>query len=129
MREFREQRKIKKIIYSKVIVLILLVVLVIAANSTWKVYQKERESADKLSEIQKKYNDIKNREKDLANIVSRLKTDQGKEEEIRNKFQVAKDGEEVIILVDKSMASDSSQTIHQNFFSKMWQKVKGVFSR
>ena len=75
-------------------------VSVFLAGSVWDVRGKERISWQEKENARLAYEDLKARHEDLSEGVGRLETERGIEEELRGRFPVAKEGEEVIILVD-----------------------------
>lgn len=125
MKEFQEKRKIKKRVYSKFTILALLIVVILLARGTWGVYKKEKDSRIEMQRVQGELQVLKDRKENLAIGIDRLKTDTGVEEEIRNKFQVAKQGEGVIVIVDK--APTVVPTDDTNILKKIWNSVTGVF--
>jgi cell division protein FtsB len=67
---------------------------------------------------------LKLREEKLNKDLDSLKHDYGIEKEIRERFPVAKEGEEVIIFVDpKEKVDIDNSNINQSF----WNKFKGAF--
>ncbi|HZS42726.1 MAG TPA: septum formation initiator family protein [Candidatus Paceibacterota bacterium] len=127
MREFRERKKIKKRIYSKTVVIILAILLALLIEGTWKVFQKERESAANLWRVNNQLSELQARNTALSDDVAALQTDQGIESEIRSKYQVAKSGEQVIVIVDKD--NTASSTPPGNFLVRWWDNFLSLFKR
>src|SRR3989344_2886416 len=100
MLEFHEKRKLKRLLYSKAVLFVLLVTVLIFARGVWGIYQKERNAREKRAEAQSMLTELQKREASLEANIARLKTQKGVEEEIRSRFDVAKEGEHVLILVD-----------------------------
>jgi cell division protein FtsB len=85
----------------KRVVLVLLVVLVFFLGvSVWGVYEKYKESKERKEELAHTLLELEKREIDLRQKVEALETERGVESEIRSKYQVAKEGEGVIYLVE-----------------------------
>lgn len=105
MLEFKEKKKARKMMYSKPVLLLLLVIFVLSLEGLWNIYQKHSEAAVKAQEAKADLENLRGREADLEKKVAFLKTDRGREEEIRKKFMVGKQGEGVILVVDQSGAS------------------------
>jgi cell division protein FtsB len=84
------------------------------------VYHKERESREFRQQAEAQYSDLRKRETALnARIVS-LQSDRGQEEALREAYQVGKEGERVITIVDKPTSTAPTETPEQ----KSWlQKV------
>ena len=124
MFDFQQKKKIRKVIYSKAFLIVLLILIVVLAKATYEIYQKENLSSEDLSETQKEYDGLKTRQSMLNSEISKLKTDTGVEEEIRSKFDVAKPGETVVVVV----GNNSSSTNDQNGQNKgFWQSFLGWF--
>jgi len=65
------------------------------------VFVTERETSIKRMERATVLLDLEERKEALERNIETLSTDRGVEQEIRNKFEVSKEGERVIVLVDK----------------------------
>lgn len=100
MLDFYEKRKLRNILYSKAILSILGILILLLLYSVWGVYEKERETRVKKSQRVEILDELRGRETLLQNEVDRLSTERGIEEELRSKFEVAREGEEVIVIVD-----------------------------
>ncbi len=92
----------KTIITSKISLLILFVVLLLSISSLWNLYEKYNSTKSHAETIVKDLNKLNIRKNKLIHDIAFLKTERGLEEEIRNKFDVKKAGEEVIFLFDKN---------------------------
>ncbi len=125
MREFQEKRKIRKKIYSPYSLGALLLVMAFLGKATWNVYLKYDSSLEKKDRTAAEFQTMEDRHSALEASVARLKTTEGVEEEIREKYRMAKDGEHLLVIVDqeKPMVVPPEKT----FFQSMWQKVKGIF--
>lgn len=117
MIDFQQKRKINKIIYSKVSFVILLIVVVLLGKSTWDIYQKSRLSSNNYNETKKEYDSLKARKEMLDSEINRLNTDSGIEEEIRSKFNVAKPGETVVVVIN---STSSTSTNKNNLVKNIW---------
>jgi len=124
MFDFQQKRKFKKVIYSRVTILILFILVLLLANSTYKIYQKERLSLADYNQTKKEYDSLNGRQTMLDSEIARLKTENGIEEEIRSKFSVAKPGETVVVVVDSSSSSSTDENISNNSW---WQNFLNWF--
>lgn len=100
MHEFKRKRSIDRIIYSPVVLIVLTVILGFSIRATWAVYEKEQTSRDALALSQRELDKVATREQTLNQAIAYLSTPQGVETEIRKKFRVVKDGEEVAVILD-----------------------------
>ena len=129
MREFQEKRKFKKIVYSVWLQAILGIIFLALIFLTVKVYKKSRISADKSEEIKEEMAKLEKRNAELAAEAARLESESGREEEIRKRFDVAKPGEKILVIVDK-IGEDVKINGAENkggFFYRFWQWVKNWF--
>lgn len=129
MFDFKEKRKIKRLLYSKFTILILSVILVFILNGVWGVYKKASVAYMSKNRVQKDLNELKKRQSSLIASIENLKTRRGVESEIRNKFGVVKKGEEVVVIVDggrENSVDDSKAIISPH---GLWQKLAGFFKR
>ncbi|MEN9649665.1 MAG: hypothetical protein RL094_632 [Candidatus Parcubacteria bacterium] len=127
MREFQEKHEFRKRLYSKTTLLILVLVLVLLGRGVINVYKKEKASRAELERVAAEQLEIQKRYSVLAENSDRLKTSDGIETEIRSKFDVAKAGEGVIVVVDKPVpkAPEAEKSVIQ----KIWNSVRNVFRK
>jgi cell division protein FtsB len=124
MLEFQEKRRVKKFFYSRVTLAILIIVVLYSVSAVWKVYQKQDMTKDNLAKTAASLASLQAREKMLSSEVERLKTEAGREAEIREKFGLVKPGEEVIVVVDKDDSRGQGTTTPTVGF---WGKVMNWF--
>lgn len=122
--EFQEKRKFRKYLYSKVTLVILLIIIAVLLNAVYGVYKKQALSRDNLAKTELDFTKLQAREKTLSSEIGKLKTDSGTEEEIREKYGLIKPGEEVIMMVDKNDSTSSPDEISDTSF---WQGVRNWF--
>ncbi len=127
MREFQEKQKIQKRIYSKTSALILLILVFFIAKGVFGIYIKERDSRQELALLEKKKAELSDRLAKVSLNNDRLKTEEGIESEIRSKFDVVKEGEGVIVVVDEKLPVPEEDT--RGFMKKFWDSVTGVFKK
>lgn len=107
---------------SKIISVLLFAILAFLIFSTWKIVLRMEESGRNLSAAAEELKNLNIKKTDLLDEISFLKTDQGVEEEIRQKFMMAKPGEEVIVMVDDK----SDDTSYENSETSLWSKFLNV---
>ena len=123
MMEFQEKRKIKRFLYSKVTVAILVILILFVLTEVWDVYKKQSITRDNLAKTAAIFEGLKDREKMLSSEIERLKTEGGTEAEIREKYGLVKPGEEVLVIVGDDTATDTVTSSPVSF----WQKVFNWF--
>ncbi len=120
MKDFQRKRKIRKVMYSKWVLVGLFVLLVVVSKATWSVYAKERDSGANLSRVETELQSLSEREQKLRTDIERLKTPEGIESEIRGQFQVAKPGERMVVLVDDKKDIPQEQAAERSLVSKFF---------
>lgn len=123
MREFQKKRVIRRILESRVAFVALVIVVALLARATWSVYVDYKNSAELVVYADAEYKRLSEREEILAQNVKNLATPEGQEEEIRNMYNVAKEGEEIAIIVDPVAKAEVPEEKSKNF----WQKVVDWF--
>jgi cell division protein FtsB len=89
--------------------------------------RKERETTkNKVSELNK-IDDLRKREADLNKDINKLNTTQGVEESVRDKFQVVKPGEKMVIIVDEQEKKPSTDDTTKDH--SFWGFIKRMFSK
>ena len=99
MASFGKKKPFTEYFYSKVTIFILSIVGLFLAASVYERYTIERLMSERRMETEIEKNDLIERKQLLEEKVEYLSGDRGIEEEIRKNFDVAKEGEKVIILV------------------------------
>lgn len=114
--------------HSPFILFILFCILVVFSYSMIGLIEKERETAKKkelkLAEIES----LRNREESINNDIEKLKTEEGVEETIREKYQVVKEGEKMVVIVgkDQKITNQEIEVLNEHSF---WGWIKKMFSR
>ena len=93
--------------HSPLILLVLFAVLVLFTYNMIGLVGKERETARKKDLILSNIETLRNREKTLNSDIEKLKTEEGVEETIRDKYQVVKEGEKMVVIVDNEKKETS----------------------
>ncbi len=124
MIDFQQKRKFNKFLYSKVTLVILFILVIILAKATYSIYQKYKISSDSYAVVKKDYDSLKDRNNMLNSEINRLKTDTGIEEEIRSKFNVAKPGETVVVVINGSSSTSTDDNTQNKGF---WANFLSIF--
>jgi len=90
--------------------------------------KKNVETAHKKELILNQMNNLKERESSLSEEISKLNTEEGKEEIIREKYQVAKEGEKMVVIVDEENKVNSNTTGVKTGHS-FWNWIKNIFKK
>ncbi len=124
MREFQDRKNRKPKLYSLWSLLFLLVIIVLFTKGVIGVYEKAKSTKVDLQRLEAQKTDVESRYDTISKEASILKTSDGVESAIREKFDVAKKGEGVIVVVDKTIEQPVKE---KGFVQRVWDSVKGVF--
>ena len=109
MREFQERRRVKRLLHSRYVIAVLVVVCLFLAHGVWDVYGKYEKSKEIADRVSVNLSSLQAREGSLGQEIASLGTPEGKEKEIRDRFGVVKAGENVVVVEDD--ASATGQTV------------------
>ncbi len=101
MRELEQRRRPFYILSLRLFTVALLLVALALLEGVWGMYQKERETYAGRAQAERELADIQAREASLRSDIVRLRSDEGIEASLRQQFDMAKEGEGVIVLVDR----------------------------
>lgn len=107
----------------------LFLVTVILGKAVWNIYNKNHLAEQNKETTLRELADLEERQARIGAKLERLKTDQGKEEEIRNNLPVAKEGEHVIVIVEseeKTAAQDqrASSSTKPGFWAALVRSIR-----
>jgi cell division protein FtsB len=131
MFDFHEKRKIKSLLYSKLVIGALFMFAIFLSFSVYDRYVVAEDMKAKLDTKRHELEELKTRAQVLGSKVEYMKDDRGVEEELRNRFDVARKGEQVVILLDPKTSEqkqentayvENQDTTKKSFFDlfKFW---------
>lgn len=126
MLDIRERARLRRFLYAKPTILLLLIVVAFLMRGAWAMYEKSREAELKRERVVAELNELKDRKGELDADIARLSTPEGVEEAIRERFMVAKEGEKVMIISDPDAQKVHTVTISEDeptFFGKIMSSV------
>lgn len=109
MREFEKKRKIRKLIYSKFVILLLLFFVFILARGVHGVYLKSRISSSRESEYIEQIARLESQKELLENEINLLESDLGIEARLRNFYSLGKEGEDVVIIIGETLEPETTE--------------------
>ena len=86
---------------SKVAFVFLIVLIALIGNATVNMFERYKEAKVRADRAAEELALLEERRAKLASDLERLSTPRGTEEELRRRFNVAADGEKVIVIVDR----------------------------
>jgi hypothetical protein len=98
----------------------LFILIVALARSVWLVRGKFVESQEARDEVVAAAAALEERKIGLERKVERLDTVRGQEEEIRQKLPVAKEGEQVVVIIDESADDEVEIGESRSWWQNLW---------
>lgn len=123
MKELYEQRKLKKIFHSRYTLIVLCIVIVLIFRGVFGVYEKHEKSKEILKRAQYDLALLQEREQSITRSMESLNTEYGKERELRDRFGVIKEGENIVIIVDETV-DDGIRPLQEKTW---WQSFLELF--
>lgn len=116
MRSFKRNRQWNVLESKPVLVFLGIVVLVFGWN-VLRFYYKSAETARNKEAVEEEVAALREQKDNLLSDTAKLETDRGKEEFFRENFGLAKDGEEVVVIVEDKSPSPARQSSFSGFLS------------
>jgi len=127
MRDLKKKHQLKRIAYSPVVALMLILVAVTVWRGVWDVYGRADKARSERNILAREVEELEQRQATLYHSIEYLNTQKGQEEEIRRKFNVAKDGERVIVFLERDEPQQESLSEERSVFGDVWAAVAGFF--
>ena len=108
MRTLEKKQRIRRVIYSVPSLIVLLIVTIFLVRGVFGILVKERESGKDSKNMKDEINTLVTRESELKERIHRLETEEGMQNEIRERFNVTQEGEFVAVIVDDRGISAST---------------------
>ena len=104
MRNFGRTNQWKNLLASRAVLVFLGIVFLIFAWNVFGLWGKMRETSRNREMVENKINDLKQEKEELSFSITTLKTEEGIEENIRDRYGFGKEGEGLIVIVDEDKA-------------------------
>ena len=118
-----DKRALRKLLFGKIGVIVLLIIFILFAKGTWSVYKKADFAKENKNRAAQELEALYEREGMLEVELERLQTQRGIEEEVRHRFDVGREGEHLIVLVD----SPQEEEVGELKEATVWEKVVRFF--
>src|SRR3989344_965976 len=120
MLDYQEKRNIKRFVYSRPVIGFLLILI---SKGVWNAYSESKLTSDNRNSAEQEFNDLLSRKDVIQKQIADLSTFEGKEREVRSKFQVAKEGEQMVMIVD-----EKKDYVQPEEEKSIFLKIKDFFS-
>ena len=128
MREFKDKRARRKILFSYPVIVLLGLAVFFLGISTIKVYLKARSIAKERENLESGLSALEKKETEIGRTLKRLETGAGEEEELRKRFNIQKPGERTLIIVERNLGSGSlsEESLNNNFLKRVFIFLKNA---
>jgi len=120
MREFQRKQHKRRFLYSRFVLLALLIVLALVIKAVWGAYGREQEGTANLERAQNGLAALRARSTELEEKLAHLKTLEGIEAEIREQFQMSKPGEKMVVVIPDKSSEEAISEPRQSFVSRLF---------
>lgn len=120
MRELQKRQEFKRFLYSIPSLAILVVIAFLLARGAASILTKERETRERLATLEEGNALLRERHAELEGKIERLQTEEGIIEEIRARFNAARAGEYLAIIVEET-PSEAATT--SPWYLKIWNAI------
>jgi len=125
MRELENRQKFRRRIYSLPALAVLLVVAIMLVKGAYSIMITERQSSKDARLLALEVAALADRQKVLEAEIEKLNTDEGVEEEIKSKYNVARAGERVAVIVDRPERDASTTPEDDPWWRGIWNAIIG----
>ncbi len=119
-----DKKRIQRIIYSRGMLFVLLIVIIFLTRAVLNVYEKSQVTKENLEIAETDYQELQERQEKLKATIEGFRTQKGIETEIREKFNVVKEGEQVIMIVD---SPEVEKVVDEKENSGLFGWIKSIF--
>lgn len=127
MRELERKQKIRKFIYSAPLLFLLLIPTFFLSRGAFGILKKEMDNSKRVEELKLLTRDLNDRQDMLRESIENLKTSEGIDAEIRNRFNVAKTNEMMAIIVENEMVGTSTAISSFDKLKNKFQALKSLW--
>lgn len=101
MLSFNQKRQLRRIATSHIMHGVLIVVCIFTAHSAYKRYTIARDMAERRVAAEREMAELETRRATLKEQVQYITSERGIEAEMRRQFDIAREGERVVIILDE----------------------------
>jgi|SRR3989344_4221496 len=124
MRNFQQKRGLRNIIYSRPVLVFLGILVIFFAWGVVSFMGKMEITRENRKIAENTIAELEDKKEKLSSDISKLKTEDGVEESIRDKFGLVKEGENMIVVVEDKNLPVVEDVPSKGFFTflKNWFK-------
>mgnify|MGYP000904604994 CR=1 FL=1 len=123
MLQFYQKRSLRGWLHSPAVLIILGVIILFMMSVVYQRYTIEQEMVERREEAEAHLKELESRRADLEKKVEYLSNERGIEAEMRRNFDVARPGEQVVIILDEEKKPEIEplpKTTEEEPWYKFW---------
>ena len=124
MRDLHRRQRAKRVVYSIPVLILLGALLIFVTLEAFEAMVVQRDSVRRLVEGEEKMLDLSKREEELKEDIARLGTEEGVRAEIREKFNVVEEGEQVVLILDPKPSLENKEK-KEIWWKRVWSAILG----
>ena len=124
MRDLHRRQRAKRVVYSIPVLILLGALLIFVTLEAFEAMVVQRDSVRRLVEVEEKMLDLSKREEELKEDIARLGTEEGVRAEIREKFNVVEEGEQVVLILDPKPSLENKEK-KEIWWKRVWSAILG----
>jgi type II secretory pathway pseudopilin PulG len=115
----KRKKQRESFLKSRIVSFLLLFLAILLLNSSIKMYLKSQEAGEYLNSTQEEYLSLKKQYDDAKEDLEYLNSSTGLEKEIRSKFDLVREGEKAILIIEEELPE-----IQEPKKKGFWGKIK-----
>jgi len=101
MKDFKTRKPTQRPFhYSWFFLVILIIIFAFLVRSAYSSFSKKRDTTLEKEKYETRLHNLEEKKINLENKIEHLKTDRGLEEELRKRFNISKEGEQIIKIIE-----------------------------
>jgi cell division protein FtsB len=125
MLPFQERKKFRKILYSKITIVVLGVLLLLVGRGAWNIHERAVIARAERAQMGRTVDELDSRAIELEKSLTSLRGSRGVEEEVRRRYMVARPEEDVVVIVDDDRKKSENDEAVKG--GTLWSRIWGMF--
>jgi len=122
------KRKLRRWFYSRSVLILLLILIVLISTPVIDMYRNYSESRELLYDSKERMETLVEQGERLERDIEYLESDLGKEAELRKRFGTGREGELMAVVMDFEYKKKIDlETPEEGFWQDIKERIKGIF--
>jgi hypothetical protein len=114
----KRKKQKKEPLQMKIVLILVLIIALFLANASFNMYKRSSDTKEYLSAIEKEYVSLDSQYKAVVKDLEYIQSETGLEREIRSKFDLAREGEVSIVIIEEELPE-----IQEPKKRNLWEKI------